>query len=167
MLSLSITLALALTATPPASRKAAPEFELKDLAGKRVKLSSLSGKTVLVNFWATWCGPCLLELPHLDKLQRELGDKGLTVLAISTDGPQTLAQVRSVVKREKWAMTVLLDPEGKAAAALNPRGTNPFTLIIDKNGRIAESHEGYNAGDEVKYREWVQRLLAESAETKQ
>lgn len=160
---ISATLALSLSlAFVAADRKAAPDFELKDLAGKRMRLSSLSGKTVLVNFWATWCGPCLLELPHLEKLQREFKERGLVVLAISTDGPQTLAQVRSVVKRERWTMPVLLDPDGKTLAQLNPRGTNPFTMIIDKSGRIAESHEGYNAGDEAKYREWVERLIAEN-----
>jgi peroxiredoxin len=163
----ALTLSLALTAlgSPAEARKAAPDFELKDLAGKRVKLSQLnaSGKTVLIEFWATWCVPCIAALPHLDKLHREFSEKGLTVLAISTDGPQTLAQVRSLVKREKLSMPVLLDPEGKVFAALNPRGTNPFTLIIDRSGKIAESHEGYTAGDEKKYREWVERLLAENA----
>lgn len=156
-----LALAVALSGAPETARKAAPDFELKDLAGKRVKLSSLAGKTVLINFWATWCGPCILELPHLDKLAKEFGDKGLTVLAISTDGPQTQAQVRSLVKREKLSMPILLDPDGKVFSALNPRGTNPFTLILDKSGKIAESHEGYNPGDETKYREWVVRLLAE------
>jgi peroxiredoxin len=160
-----LSLALSLVGGPAEGRKAAPDFELKDLGGKRVKLSNLnsSGKVVLIEFWATWCVPCIAALPHLDKLQREFSDKGLTVLAISTDGPQTQAQVRSLVKREKLTMPVLLDPDGKVFASLNPRGTNPFTLIIDRNGRIAESHEGYNPGDELKYREWVERLLAENS----
>lgn len=162
LVSLALSLAIA-AAGAPGGRQQAPDFELKDLAGKRVRLSNLAGKTVIINFWATWCGPCLLELPHLDKIGKDLADKGLVVLAISTDGPQTLAQVRSLVKREKYAFNVLLDPEGKVFALLNPRGTNPFTLIVDKAGRIAESHEGYNPGDEAKYREWAQRLVAEDA----
>jgi peroxiredoxin len=154
-----------LTAIPDpgaGSRKSAPDFELKDLTGKRVRLSSLQGKVVIVNFWATWCGPCLQELPHLDKLGKELQADGLIILAISTDAPQTIAQVRSVAKRERWsAMDVLLDPDGKVFASLNPRGTNPFTLIIDRSGKIAEVHEGYNPGDEKMYGEWARRLLKE------
>jgi thiol-disulfide isomerase/thioredoxin len=166
MRSLALTLALALAASPalaipePASRKAAPDFELKDLGGKRVKLSSLAGKVVIVNFWATWCGPCLQELPHLDKLQQAHGGD-LVVLAISTDGPDTLPQVRSVAKRQKWSMPVLLDQEGKVSGTLNPRGTNPYTVFVDRSGRIAERHEGYTAGDEKTYAEWAKALIAE------
>lgn len=164
--SLALTVALfATTAAPEAAevkdRKVAPDFELKDLAGKRVRLSSLAGKVVLINFWATWCQPCIRELPHLDKLEKEHGAAGLVVLSISTDGPQTQSEVRSLVKREKLGQRVLLDPDGKVFAVLNPRGTNPYTVIVDRAGRIAESHEGYNAGDEVQYAEWVTRLLAE------
>lgn len=163
--ALTLSVALTIASAPPApeNRKSAPDFELKDLAGKRVKLSTLtaSGKVVLIDFWATWCVPCIAAMPHLDKLHREFSDKGLVVLSISTDGPQTQAQVRSLVKREKFTMPILLDPDGKIFAALNPRGTNPFTLIVDRAGKIAESHEGYNPGDEKKYREWVEQLLAE------
>jgi len=162
----SLILALVLTpfvafAAEPGARKTAPDFELKDLSGKRVKLSSLAGKIVIVNFWATWCGPCLQELPHLDKIQQE--HKGeVVVLAISTDGPDSLPQVRSVVKRQKFGMTILLDPEGKVAALLNPRGTNPFTAFVDRTGRIAESHEGYTSGDEKTYQKWAASLVAEA-----
>lgn len=143
-----------------AARKPAPEFELKDLTGKRVKLSSLAGKVVIVNFWATWCVPCLQELPHLEKIQQAHGGE-LVVLAISTDGPETQAQVRSVAKRQKWTMPVLLDQEGKVAGTLNPRGTNPYTVFVDRKGRIAETHEGYTAGDEKTYATWAQQLVAE------
>lgn len=147
--------------TAAAARKTAPDFELKDLSGQRVKLSSLAGKVVIVNFWATWCGPCLQELPHLQKIHDQHKDAGLVVLAVSTDGPETLAQVRSVAKRQKWTMPVLLDQEGKAASALNPRGTNPYTVFVDRAGKIAEAHEGYSAGEEKRYAEWAAQLVAE------
>ncbi|MCK6549777.1 TlpA family protein disulfide reductase [Myxococcota bacterium] len=161
LLALALSLALCSPATPPEARKAAPDFELKDLAGKRVKLSSLAGKVVVVNFWATWCKPCLLEMPHLGKLEAELGEQGLVVLSISTDSPQTLAEVRQLVRRERFTQRILLDPEGKVLASLNPRGTNPFTVVVDRAGRIAEVHEGYTPGDERKYREWAEALLKE------
>ncbi len=167
MIKHALALAAALLVAAPAlaipeasARKPAPAFELKDLSGKRVKLSSFVGKVVIVNFWATWCGPCLQELPHLDKLRAELGGE-LEVLAISTDGPDTLAQVRTVAKRQKWTMPVLLDQEGKVSGTLNPRGTNPYTVFVDRAGRIAESHEGYTAGDEKTYAAWAKQLVAE------
>lgn len=161
MIAAALALLVAASSPATADRRPAPDFELKDLAGKRVRLSGQKGKVVIVNFWATWCAPCLRELPHLDKLQRARGKDGLVVYAITTDGPQTQSQVRSLVKRERFDMPVLLDPEGRAFAALNPRGTNPFTLAIDREGRIAETHEGYNPGDERMYEEWAARLLAE------
>ncbi len=68
--------------------KAAPDFTLKDLTGKTVKLSSLRGKVVLLNFWATWCGPCVAEMPHLEKLHREYKDRDVVILGIDDEEPQ-------------------------------------------------------------------------------
>ena len=89
------------------------------------------------------------------------GDQGLEVLAISTDQPDSLSQVRSIVRRNNWTMQILLDPEGSVTQLLNPRGNNPFTIIIDRNGRIVETHEGFSTGDEVHYEQVIQALLAE------
>lgn len=145
----------------PKDRAKASNFRLRDLKGKSVKLSKLKGDVVLVSFWATWCKPCLQELPHIDALAKKYKKKGLTALAISNDGPDTAARIPSVVSRFRLGLPVLHDKAGKAVAALNPRGNNPFTVLIDKKGRIAYAHEGYAPGDEAHVDVLVKALLAE------
>jgi peroxiredoxin len=143
------------------SRAAAPPFALKDLAGKPITLASLRGKVVVVNFWATWCAPCLQELPFLDAFQQKHGKNGLVVVAVATDGPETAANIATVVRRRRLTMPVAHDQSGTVISALNPRAANPYTLFIDRQGRIAHSHEGYSPGDERKYEALIEALLAE------
>lgn len=165
LLSLCAALGAASAAdlTPPAERSAVADFTLKDIKGNRVKLSDFKGKVVVINFWATWCGPCKQELPFLDQYQKELKDKGLEVLAISIDSPQTLSEVRVLAKRKRWKMSVLLDQDGSTLAALNPRGTPPFTIGVDRQGRAAFQHDGYASGDEVEMKKHIDALIAEQA----
>ena len=143
-----------------AKRAMVSDFELKDLKGKLVRLSDYKGRVVLVNFWATWCAPCKQEIPHLNRMLKSYKDQGFTVLAISTDSPQTLSQVGRLARR--WAVTTLLDPEGQVVAMLNPRGVAPYTLFVDRQGRMALDHDGYHSGDEVKMEEAVKALLGEA-----
>ena len=137
-------------------------FELKDLKGKRVRLKDLRSKVVVVSFWATWCVPCKAELKVLSKLYKKYKAKGLEVLAISTDGPETLSEVRTFPRRYRWTMPVLVDVEGVAIAALNPRGTCPYTVFIDREGRRAFAHEGFAAGDAASFEQHITELLAEN-----
>jgi peroxiredoxin len=158
-LSLTST-AMAAPLITPAKRAMVNDFELKDLKGKLVRLSDYKGQVVLVNFWATWCAPCKQEIPHLNRMLKSYKDQGFTVLAISTDSPQTLSQVGRLARR--WAVTTLLDPEGQVVATLNPRGVAPYTLFVDRQGRMALDHDGYHSGDEVKMEEAVKALLTET-----
>ena len=144
-------------------RVVAPDFSLETLSGEEISLSDFEGKVVLISFWATWCGPCLQELPHLDKMLEEFKDEGLVVLAINTDGSDTRSSVRRVVKRKKFKMPILMDLDGAVSATLNPRGVNPYTIVIDRKGRIAEEHEGYSPGDEEETEELVKALLDEGS----
>ena len=147
------------TVTAQKDRAEAPEFELNDLKGEAVRLSQFKGKVVIVNFWATWCAPCKQEIPHLSKMLETYKDQGLVVLTISTDSPQTQSQVGRLARR--WKTHTLLDPEGRVVAQLNPRGIAPFTLIVDRQGKIAFDHDGYHSGDEVKMEAAVKVILAE------
>ncbi len=143
------------------SRTEVPDFSVETLTGDVVRLSDYAGKVVVINFWATWCVPCLQELPFLEEYYKAHLDDGLVVLAVTSDGPETLSQVRSVARRGRWTMPVLLDHEGAITALLNPRDSRPLTLFVDRTGRLAYEHEGYTSGVETEYLAHIQTLLAE------
>ena len=137
----------------------APEFSLRDINGKEVSLSSYKGKVVLVNFWATWCGPCKLEMPHLDKMDREFEEKGFEVISISTDDARAASKVKPLIKRGGYGFTVLLDKDTSVVSQYNPAKTLPYNVLIDRSGGIHKVFQGYNPGDEVELRKEVEALL--------
>lgn len=139
--------------------EAAPDFSLRDIDGKEVTLAAYKGKVVLVNFWATWCGPCKLEMPHLDKMDRELEFKGFEVLSISTDDARASSKVKPLVKRGGYGFTVLLDKDTSVVAQYNPAKTLPYNVLIDRSGNIHKVYQGYNPGDEVELRHDIESLL--------
>lgn len=151
----------ALAVDPPEERSPVPFFELDTLDGDSVTLADYEGKVVVISFWATWCGPCLQELPFMQGFYEEHGEDDFVVLAISTDAPDTVSEVRNIVRRNRFTMPILLDADGSVMAQLNPRGTQPFTMFIDRQGRLAHSHEGFSSGDEVAHGETIETLLAE------
>jgi peroxiredoxin len=136
----------------------APDFDLPTLDGQHVSLSSLRGKVVLIDFWSTICDPCLKEMPELVKLYQERKDKGFTVLAIATDGPETVANVSSVAKERKMVFPVLLDTETAALDRYNPEGRLPFTEVIDRNGNVVLKRSGYQPGDVESQRRLVEAI---------
>ena len=142
-------------------RSLVPEFELQDLKGKSRTLSEFKGKVTVVSFWASWCEPCKQELGFMKKFRKTYGDQGFEVLAVATDAPETRSKVRTIVKRKKWKNPILMDTEGAVSALLNPRGSMPYAMFIDRQGRLAYAHEAYASGDEVAYEEAIKALLAE------
>jgi thiol-disulfide isomerase/thioredoxin len=112
----------------------APDFALPDLAGKTVRLGDLAGRLVVVNFWATWCRPCVHEMPTLDRLAKRLGPEGLSVLAVSMDmGPPKL--VAEFVQGYGWTMPVLLDTLSDVGDRFAVRVV-PTTYLIGPDGTI-------------------------------
>lgn len=151
-----------MSAKPAAeSRSRVAPFELKNLKGKNIRLADLKGKVVVISFWATWCAPCLQELGYLQNYFKRYKDDGLSVLAIATDGPETRSRVRSVARRKRWTIPVLVDAAGTAVSKMNPRGQTPYTMFVDREGRLAHVHVGYKNGDEVAYETLIKKLLAE------
>ena len=145
-----------------AEAQQAVDFTLKDLAGRPLTLSQVySNGPVLLNFWATWCVPCAKELPHLQRLQDRYRRDGLQVLTVSVDGPERLAKVSSFISRYGYTFPVLLDPESEVVALYNPRVVLPYSVLIDRSGRVRYAHEGYSPGDENALEQKIIALLAE------
>jgi peroxiredoxin len=130
------------------SRPAAPDFRLVDLDGKPVQLSKLRGKVVLVDFWATWCGPCRMEIPHLKKLHERYAAKGLVILGLSVDH-QGVEGVREFVRRQGIPWTTLMADED-VLADYGVVHSIPTAFIIDRQGRIAARFVGYKTEDELR-----------------
>jgi len=135
------------------------DFALADTEGRTVRLSDHRGQVVLLNFWATWCVPCAAELPHLQRIYEQYKDRGFVVLAVSMDGPESVANVAPQARRHGLTFPVLLDEDTRAVGAYNPKRSAPFTVLIGRDGSIAGTREGYSAGDERAMEAEVQALL--------
>jgi len=149
--------------TAHAAGKPAPDFSLRDLANQSQTLAQHKGKVVLINFWATWCGPCQVEMPHLQAMAKELGPKGLVVLGISADAARDASKVKPLVVSKGLTYPILLDPQTTVVAQYNPTKTLPFNVLVDRAGNIDQVFSGYNPGDEVKLRAAIEKLLAVAA----
>lgn len=126
-----------------ASSRPAADLELRDLSGRARSLRELRGKVVLVNFWATWCGPCIGELPILGELAERYRGAGLVVVAASVDEPQTRDDVEAFARKRGKGLEVWIGADTRDMAALGLHGnTVPATLLVDRNGRIAERARG-------------------------
>ncbi len=130
----------AATLKPAKDRKPAPEFDLKDAAGKPVKLSEYKGKVVLLNFWATWCGPCKIEIPWFMEFEQQYKDRGFAVLGISMD-EEGWEIVKPYIEKYKLNYRVLLGTD-MVAQIYGGVDSLPTTFLIDREGRIASVHVG-------------------------
>ncbi len=119
-------------------------FKLPDLNGKTYELQKMLGKgPIIIDFWATWCEPCLKELPDLSKLQEKYKKQEVTVIAISVDKARMINKVKRTVKSHKFKFITLLDKSGNYQRKLNIQNI-PRTYLIDKKGNIVYEHEGFN-----------------------
>jgi peroxiredoxin len=128
----------------------ATDFTTRDVDGKTFRLGDHLGKeVVLIDFWATWCQPCLAEFPHLEKMYQEQKSKGFLVVAVSMDGSESIADVPSFAHRNNVSFAIVLDEDSHVASIYNPRKSAPLSALIDRKGHVVAVREGYNAGDEV------------------
>lgn len=136
----------------------APDFTLQSLDGGNVKLNELRGTVVLVNFWASWCGPCRTEMPLLDNLYKEYRDYGFTVLGINLDEEHN--QALKLLDRVPVSFPILFDP-GNSTSESFAVDAMPTTVLIDRNGVVRHHHRGYKDGFMDKYEEQVKALVLE------
>jgi thiol-disulfide isomerase/thioredoxin len=143
--------------------KPAPAIALKTLEGKDLTLASMKGKVVLVDTWATWCPPCRLSLPHIQKMSADkaLADKGLVVWAV--DDQETKPVVEAFLKENKYTYTVLMDDKGAVLKSYYISGI-PTTIVVGRDGTVKDTFVGY--GGDVTAKEIdaaVEKALAEPA----
>lgn len=137
----------------------APEYAAPSLTGERMALSDQRGKVVLVNVWATWCGPCRVEMPSLQALHERFRDQGFTVLAVSIDtGPGYREKVERFVQEYGLDFPVLLDPDARIQREFRTVGV-PETFVLDREGRIVKRLIGAADWDSSANRALIRELL--------
>ena len=147
-------------AAPAEKASMAPDFSLADVStGKDVTLSHFRGKVVLLDFWATWCGPCRMEIPGFIKLQEEYGKKGFVMLGVSLD-QQGLAVVKPFMQVWKVNYTMVIDQMGLVQNSYGGIHSIPTTVLIGKKGDIKGAFVGVHP--EEQFEEEIKKALAES-----
>ena len=135
----------------------APAFRLPSLAGSEMDLASQRGKVVVLNFWATWCPPCVAEMPALERLHQALGPEGLSVLTVSTDEDE--AALHRFVAERSLTLPVLKDPGGRVAAAEYRTTGYPETFVLDRQGRVLQHVVGPAEWDSAERLAYFRGLL--------
>jgi len=136
----------------------AENFTLKSAEGKNIRLSEYRGQVVLINFWASWCGPCRQEMPHLDALQQKYEGLGFTVFGINVEQNRDMAD--KVLRDIPVTFPILFDDEN-IVSELYDVDAMPATVLVDRNGEIRFIHRGYKAGYEKEYERQIRSLIKE------
>lgn len=153
---LSLGALLSTTAQAQPINGKAKSFTVESNSGDDVSLSDFRGQVVMLNFWASWCGPCRQEMPQLNKLYKRYNRSGFTVLGINVDKDKKLAD--KALKKTRVTYPILYDIESDVAAAYKI-DTMPSTIFIDCDGKLNYRHRGYKAGEEKKYKSKIKELL--------
>ena len=149
----SATNALAIA---PATK--APDFTLRTMDGPNMRLQEQRGRVVLMNFWATWCGPCRQEMPHMNRLYEKYKSSGFVILGVNVDeDPKNAAGVAAKLGVK---FPVLWDTD-KNVSKLYELSTMPSTVLIDRDGKVRFIHRGYLSGYEETYDKQIRELLKE------
>jgi peroxiredoxin len=153
VLVLLATMTIAATAETPA-----PDFTLKSNSGENIRLSELRGEVVLINFWASWCGPCRQEMPILSELHDKYQAMGFTVLGVNVEENSDAA--RKLLQDMPVNFPVLFDNDSSVSRQYDVAAM-PSTVLVDRNGNMRFLHKGYKSGLEDIYMEQVRSLIRE------
>jgi peroxiredoxin len=150
--------AIAMSSLVGASTTVAPPFTLPSRSGDTISLEQLRGQVVMINFWASWCGPCRQEMPLLDQMYKRYSSLGFTLLGVNVEA--------NTEDAERWlaetpvSFPVLFDKDSKVSK-LYDVSAMPSTVFIDRKGNLRYLHRGYKPGDESEYLNQIRALLKE------
>ena len=136
----------------------APDFTLKSRSGENIKLSELRGQVVMINFWASWCGPCRQEMPILEQIYQHYAPMGFTLLGVNVE--EDSAAANKVLKEIAVSFPVLYDNKNQVSESYQVRAM-PTTVLIDRDGQMRFLHKGYQPGYEDSYQQQVRELIRE------
>ncbi|ABC29389.1 Thiol-disulfide isomerase and thioredoxins [Hahella chejuensis KCTC 2396] len=136
----------------------AADFTLKSSLGKNLRLQEYRGQVVLINFWASWCGPCRQEMPILEDIYKKYEKFGFTIFAVNVDEDSSLAN--EFLKDTKVTFPILYDNQNKVSRLYDVKAM-PTTVIVDRNGNMRYLHKGYQPGTEDHYVKEVKALIRE------
>ena len=135
----------------------APDFEAPLISGETFKLSEQRGKVVLLNIWATWCGPCVAEMPDIDQLAKDYADD-LVVIGVNCGEPEK--DVVSFIEKNGYTYPIALDTDYLVSGMLYPTSSIPYTVVINPMGEITQVHTGGGKGMYEVFEDYVQDALA-------
>lgn len=136
--------------------QAAPDFTLKSHSGANIKLSEHRGEVVMINFWASWCGPCRQEMPLLDQLYGKYNPMGFTLFGVNVEEDSQAA--KSMLSDLGVDFPILFDTENQVSEDYDVDAM-PTTVIVDRNGKVHFVHRGYKPGDELHYQNAIRAAL--------
>ena len=151
-------LALSWPAFGTDSAPPAPEFRLASRAGGEISLSGLRGKVVMINFWASWCGPCRQEFPALDEMYRKYKPMGFAMVGINVESEK--ADAERFLGMRPVSFPILFDPDNRVSGSYGVSAM-PTTVLVDRKGHIRWQHRAYKPGDEAEYIAQIRAMLRE------
>ncbi len=156
--ALTLSVCLAPCATAETIQGKAPDFTLKSQGGDNIKLSELRGKVVMINFWASWCGPCRQEMPVLDQLYQRYRSLDFIILGVNVEENSDAA--KSLLKDIPVTFPILFDSANNVSKLYKIKGM-PSTLLVDRGGNMRHLYMGYQPGYEEEYQQQVRALIRE------
>lgn len=158
LLAMSIQLVWSTNLWAASDWKPAPNFTLKVLGGKNLKLSEMTGNVVLINFWASWCAPCIKEMPLLNAIYKKYKPLGFTILGINIE--ENSDDARAFLVDRPVDFPILLDSQNQVSKLYKVIAM-PTSVLIDRDGNLRYLHRGYKSGDEEIYGKYVKVLIRE------
>jgi len=155
---IAAALAIGLPALAGPSGAPAPQFTLSARSGRDVSLTQYHGQVVMINFWASWCGPCRQEMPLLESIYKKYNKLGFTLLGVNVEPDSKAAD--DWLQATPVTFPILYDKESKVSKLYEVAGM-PSTVIIDRSGKMRVLHRGYKPGDENEYLDSIRTLIRE------